>query len=262
MNKKKEVFLLVFLVVLFLGINYRFIDNNVIEFLEESDTVLVKRVIDGDTIVVDNDTHVRLLGVNTPEKGEKYYNEAKEFLNNLTLNQTVKLEYIGDKYDKYGRTLAYVILDRKNINTEQVRNGFANLYIYNNDKYTIELKQAWNECIQTNKNLCEKSTDKCSNCIKLKGLDVKTQKVILHNNCSFECDLTGWNMKDEGRKKFVFSNFILKGNGQISIVVGNKTNSESVLYWTRGDYVWTSTGDTLFLRDEKGGLILWKEINR
>ena len=258
MNKKREVFLLIFLIVLIIGINYRFLDTKLVELLDESDTGIVERVIDGDTIVVNNNTHVRLLGINTPEKNEFYYQEAKDFLNNLTLNKTIKLEYGKEKQDLYGRTLAYIILDGKNINTEQVRNGFANLYIYNNDKYTIELRQAWNECIAKEINLCEKSNDECADCIELKELNVKNQSIILHNNCSFSCDLTGWNIKDEGRKNFFFANFILGNKEDVKIIVGNKSNSENVLYWTREDYVWTSTGDTLFLRDEKGKLVLWK----
>lgn len=258
MNKRREIFFLVFLIFLLFALNYKFIDNAIINFLEESEKGIVERVIDGDTIVVNNDTHVRLLGINTPEKGEKYYNEAKNFLGNLTLNKTVKLEYIGDKYDKYGRTLAYILLDEKNINSEIVKNGFANLYIYDKDKYTSDLKRAWSECLMKNTNLCEKSDDECAKCVELKELDVKSQRVILYNNCSFECNLNGWTMKDEGRKKFVFNDLILKSNKQISIIVGNKTNTDDVLYWHDEEYVWTSSGDTLFLRDEEGKLVMWR----
>jgi micrococcal nuclease len=258
MDKRGNIFLLVFLIFLLIGINNKFLDTKVIEFLDESDFGIVKRVIDGDTIVVNNDTHIRLLGINTPEKGEKYYQEAKDFLNNLTLNKTVKLEYGKDKTDLYGRTLAYIILDEKNINIEQVRNGFANLYIYNSDKYTDELKRAWDECVSKNKNLCEKSNDECSQCIELKELNVKNQTIVFYNNCSLSCDLTGWEIKDEGRKKFIFPNLILNRNEEIKIIVGNKTNTENILFWKGDKYVWTSTGDTLFLRDEEGKLVLWE----
>jgi len=257
MNKKRNIFLLVFFMLLLFAVNYRFLDTKVIEFLEESETGIVERIVDGDTLIV-NENSTRLLGINTPEKGEKYYSEAKAFLSNLTLNKTVKLEYMGDKYDKYGRTLAYILIGEKNINTEIVRNGLGNTYIYNSDKYTNKLRQAWDECIANGKNLCEKSNNECAECIELKKLDVKTQTVILHNNCSFDCNLNKWAIKDEGRKKFVFLNFILTGNKEISIIVGNRTNSNDVLYWNDEEYVWTSGGDTLFLRDEEGKLILWR----
>ena len=257
MNKKRNIFLLVFFMLLLFAVNYRFLDTKVIEFLEESETGIVERILDGDTLIV-NENSTRLLGINTPEKGEKYYSEAKAFLSNLTLNKTVKLEYIGDKYDKYGRTLAYILIGDKNINAEIVRKGLGNAYIYNSDKYTNELREAWEGCIAKNINLCEKSNNKCAECIELKKLDVKTQTVILYNNCSFDCNLAGWNIKDEGRKKFVFLNFILTGNKEVSIIVGNRTNSKDILYWNDEEYVWTSGGDTLFLRDEEGKLILWR----
>jgi len=35
-----------------------------------------------------------------------------------------------------------------------------------------------------------------------------------------------------------------------------------ILFWKGKDYVWTSTGDTLFLRDDEGKLVLWEMYNR
>ena len=257
MNRKRDVFLLVFLILLLFAINYRFLDSKLAEFLEESEFGIVERIIDGDTLII-NGNSTRLLGVNTPEKGEKYYNEAKNFLSEKTLNKTVKLEYIGDKYDMYNRILAYIIIGEENINIEIVKGGFANLYIYNSDKYTNELKQAWKECLINNKYFCEKSDDECSNCIELKELNVKTQTIVLYNNCTFDCSLNDWIIKDEGRKKFVFNDFILNSRKEVKIIVGNKTNTRDILYWNDEEYVWTSSGDTLFLRDEEGKLVLWK----
>ena len=46
---------------------------------------IVTRVIDGDTIEINNSYKIRLSGINTPEIGECYYQEAKEFLSKLTL---------------------------------------------------------------------------------------------------------------------------------------------------------------------------------
>jgi micrococcal nuclease len=260
MSKRKEIILLTLLILLFFAINYKTIDGKITKFLKDYEYKEVVRIIDGDTIVAGNNTHIRLLGINTPEKGERYYNEAKNFLSELVSNKTIKIEYGAERYDKYKRTLAYVILNGKNINIEAVRNGFANPYIYNHDEYTSKLRSAWEECIASGKNLCEKSSDACANCIELKSLDVKNQKVTLKNNCNFNCGLTNWEIKDEGRKKFIFPEFTLKQNEEVSIIVGNKTNTEDMLYWKGEDYVWTSAGDTLFLRDGEGKLVLWREI--
>ncbi|MEK6913632.1 MAG: thermonuclease family protein [Nanoarchaeota archaeon] len=260
MNKRQQIILLTFLIFLLFVINYRTIDGKITEFLKDYEYKVVERIIDGDTIVVENNTHIRLLGINTPEKGEKYYNEAGNFLKELISNKTIRIEYGKERYDKYKRTLAYVIFDGKNINIEQIRNGFANAYIYDNDEYTNELRNAWKECIASGKNLCEKSNDECATCVELKSIDVKSQKVVLHNNCNFNCELTNWEIKDEGRKKFVFQIFILKENAEVSIIVGNKTDTDEILYWKDKDYVWTAGGDTLFLRDREGKLVLWKRV--
>ncbi|MCL4419217.1 hypothetical protein M1146_03895 [Patescibacteria group bacterium] len=60
--------------------------------------------------------------------------------------------------------------------------------------------------------------------------------------------LKNWEIKDEGRKKFIFGNFILEKNREIKITAEDFNE----------EYVWTETGDTLFLRDEEGKLVLWK----
>ena len=51
---KKEIIILLFLIGLLFIINYPFIDKAVKEFLSEHEFAIVERVIDGDTIVIDN----------------------------------------------------------------------------------------------------------------------------------------------------------------------------------------------------------------
>lgn len=258
-SKQKDVLTLIVLVILLISINYNYLDTKLTNLLSPSETTHVERVIDGDTFVIENKTSVRLLGINTPEKGELYYSEAKEFLENLTLNKTTKLEFGKDRYDKYQRILAYVYDNKNNINLEIVNNGLANYYFPSGkDKYYKKFKDAWENCIIKNMNLCEKSKDKCFGCVELKNLNYKKQEIIFYNKCSYDCNLAGWTIKDEGRKKFVFGEFALKPNKEIKIIVSNKTNTDDILYWKDEEYVWTSTGDSLFLRDDGGKLVLWK----
>ncbi len=253
MNKKKQIILLILLISLLFVINYPTLDSALENFLLESEKGFVKRIIDGDTIVINNES-IRLLGINCPEKGEKYYQEAKEFLEEMILNKDVKLE--GTKKDRYYRKLRYVFLENKNINLKIIEEGFANIYILDDKSYEKELRNAWNECLKKEKNLCEKSEDKCAGCIELKYF--KNQKIIFYNRCDFDCDLNDWTIKDEGRKKFIFGDFILSRNKEIKIIVDEGFDNENVLFWKGEDYVWTSTGDTLFLRDGEGRLVLWK----
>lgn len=233
---KKEIIIILFFIGLLFIINYPFIDKAVKEFLSEHEFAIVERVIDGDTVVIENKTSVRLLGINCPEKGEMYSEEAKKFLEELVLNKTIKLKFGKEKYDKYHRVLAYISVDGKNVNLELVEEGFANFYFPSGkDIHYEDFKKAWEDCIKENKNLCKKSIDECSKCI-----DIKNSNTII-NTCSFECDITGWRIKGEGRKTFVFSDVILESREEISF-----------------ELELTETGDTLFLRDDEGGLVLYE----
>jgi micrococcal nuclease len=259
MNKHKDIVLLTILILLFFTINYSWIDGYFVKVFENADKedFNVKRIIDGDTIVVGNDTHVRLFGINTPEKGEKYYNEAKKFLEDLILNKTIFVKSFGQ--DKYYRELGVLFLDGENINSKIIENGFANVYVLDDKTYEEDFRESWNKCLETGKNLCEKSEDECANCIIFRSL--KNQEITFYNKCDFSCDLKNWEIKDEGRKKFIFDDFILGRNQEVKIVVGNKTNSGNILYWKDETYVWTETGDTFFLRDGNGKLVLWEYFN-
>lgn len=260
MSKSKKIKLLIFLILLLIGVNYNFIDNFLKKTFIETETGVVERVIDGDTIVLyENDSHVRMLGINTPEKGEEYSAEAKQFLEMVILNKTIELKFGKQKYDLYKRKLAYVFLNEKDINLELVYEGYANFYFPSGkDSYYEDFARAWGHCLENGKYLCEKSKDECSSCVILKNLDYKTQEAVFSNICGFDCNLTNWKIKDEGRKNFIFPNFILSSNKEIKIIAGNKTNNANELFWKGEEYVWTKTGDTLFLRDDKGKLVLWK----
>jgi micrococcal nuclease len=85
-------------------------------------------VVDGDTIDVESVGRIRFVGVNTPERGEKGYQEAKDFVKSMCSGKTVFLD-IDDKkhYDKYGRVLAVVYVDNVNLNAELLKRGYAEI---------------------------------------------------------------------------------------------------------------------------------------
>ena len=71
--------LLLILLFLVSGLFYYSITGN--STLEVQNAV-VQRVIDGDTLVLEDQRKVRLKGINTPEKSTIYFEEAKNFLKN------------------------------------------------------------------------------------------------------------------------------------------------------------------------------------
>jgi endonuclease YncB( thermonuclease family) len=102
--------------------------------LHRSDLVLVRWVIDGDTIVVSNVGRVRLLGIDAPEIGRvfdtpaPFGREARERLTDLILHRWVRLEMEADgaALDAYNRRLAYVVTgDGTLVNAVMVREGLA-----------------------------------------------------------------------------------------------------------------------------------------
>ncbi|MGE3843520.1 MAG: thermonuclease family protein [Vicinamibacterales bacterium] len=100
--------------------------------LTVSESVLVQRVIDGDTIDVVGLGRVRLLGIDAPELGRPpesaapFARQAQEKLISLVLHRWVRLQYEDDRLDAYNRRLAYVLLESGVlVNAEIVRAGLA-----------------------------------------------------------------------------------------------------------------------------------------
>lgn len=91
-----------------------------------------KWVIDGDTFVAEGAGKVRLIGVDTPELGrdgkkdEPGAEKARRFLKELIGGKTVLLDYDSERFDKYGRTLAYVTTETGlSVNEELLKRGLA-----------------------------------------------------------------------------------------------------------------------------------------
>lgn len=107
--------------------------------------VKVEEVIDGDTIRVENietkETFaVRYLGIDAPELDGPAYEtcfaeQAKEENEELVLDQKLLLEFDIDKYDQFGRTLAYVYtVDESGekdifVNLELLKEGCGRFYL-------------------------------------------------------------------------------------------------------------------------------------
>lgn len=106
----------------------------------EPSQVELVRVIDGDTIVVDDggeDQRVRLLGIDTPEishgdgeTDEPCGQEAREMTEDLAGGGPVELrsDDAQPEQDRYGRTLAYVEVDGTDLSAELLEAGLAEIY--------------------------------------------------------------------------------------------------------------------------------------
>jgi micrococcal nuclease len=98
---------------------------------------VVKEVYDGDSMTVDIDlglgiwargVKLRLSRINTPELRGDSYDEgvvARDFVRGLTLNKSVLIKTIKDQKEKYGRYLAEIYIDGKNLNDMLLEHGMA-----------------------------------------------------------------------------------------------------------------------------------------
>lgn len=87
----------------------------------------IVRILDGDTVeaLLEDKTllRVRLESIDAPERGQAFSARSSEALAELVFGKDVKIDQTGK--DRYGRTLAWLHVDGKNVNEEMVRKGLA-----------------------------------------------------------------------------------------------------------------------------------------
>lgn len=134
---------------------------------DKNDTsALVVRVIDGDTIELENGQRVRYIGMDTPESVDERRNvqcfskEASNKNTELVLNKQVRLEKDISETDKYGRLLRYVYIGDIFVNDFLVREGYAHSSSYPpdikyRDKFRLSEQYAravniglWSSCLE------------------------------------------------------------------------------------------------------------------
>ena len=103
---------------------------------------LVVKVYDGDTItVLDGNMRqhkIRFFGIDAPEKSQSFGKRSQENLAYLIAGRHVEVDV--QTTDRYGRSVGVVYLDGKDINKQQVADGYAWAYmqyggqVYKNDE--------------------------------------------------------------------------------------------------------------------------------
>ena len=113
---------------------------------EANNNSRVIEIIDGDTLRLENNMEVRLVGLQAPKiaLGRKKFkpwplgNEAKRALSDLTLNKPVTLYYGGRKMDRYGRALAHLFLDDGTwVQGEMLKRGMARVYSFADNRSVV-----------------------------------------------------------------------------------------------------------------------------
>ncbi len=134
MNRNRRKILYLLLLILIFGAYYFFAKT---EKAPDSAEYTVLKVIDGDTVIIDDakNSRVRYLGIDTPEighqdsPGDPMSKEATDFNADFVQGEKVRLEFDKGKYDVYGRLLAYVYVGDVLVNEELLREGLASVLI-------------------------------------------------------------------------------------------------------------------------------------
>ena len=121
------------------------------------ETQNVVSAIDGDTVIFGTGEHARLIGIDTPERNQQFYSEAKEYLASLVEGKQVNIHYDKETRDQYGRLLIYMNLETGEfVNEEMIHSGLAKVYSFApNFKHHDHLVEIQRESIEAKRGLWE-----------------------------------------------------------------------------------------------------------
>ena len=244
-SKRILAFFLVIFLLAILSIFYPQLQNltgHATQQETSKEQAILLRVIDGDTIEINSSEHIRLLGINTPEKKMPFSNESKSFLEQF-VNKTILLEKDKEDTDKYQRKLRYIYFENRFLNQEILELGLANSYYSDDLKYKTLLLNSESQARSLKIGVWTQSQDSCSSCIYLKTLNATGEFFIIGNNCSFYCELNGWFVKDAGRNTFYLKPLF--------------ANREEIYYSKNNSSIWNNDQDQFFMFDKKGYLVIF-----
>ena len=102
----------------------------------------MKEILDSETIKLNNDLIIKLLGI---KKNPKKIEDAKNYLENKTNKQKVFLKFDNLKYDKKNNLLCYLYLQNKTfINAHLIKEGLT----FVNNETDFKYKEKFNNLAQ------------------------------------------------------------------------------------------------------------------
>jgi endonuclease YncB( thermonuclease family) len=240
MEKRKAFFLALILTLALYNISF------VSESLKSPslEKIRIVRIIDGDTLELENNKIVRLVNINTPEKSDALYEKSFLFLKSFE-NQSVNVEFLGK--DKYNRHLAR-IYSPDYLNLEIVSEGLGSKFLVQNSELDL-FNKAENLAVENQKGIWKHS--KYFGCFSVE-IDKKDEYLTLTNNCE-KINLFNWKIKDESRKIFSFPETSSK---EITLYSSKGNSNNSVLFWNNAQDIWNNDRDTLYLFDEFDKIVL------
>lgn len=237
--------------------------------------VSVVSVIDGDTLDVSLDgvvETVRLIGINAPERGECFADEATAALERLVAAGPVRLGADTSDRDGYGRLLRYVFVGEEHVNAALVEGGFAIARRYPPDTARADELEAAEERARADEvgmwgpGGCA-ATGARTEAVRLEvhadapgddNTNLNGEWVAIHNDGAGDIDLGGWTLKDESAShRYVFdAATTVPAGGTIRLYTGCGQDTATERYWCNdGSAVWNNSGDTAYLLNRDGKIV-------
>jgi micrococcal nuclease len=231
-------------------------------------------VIDGDSLVVvlhlgeGQREEVRLIGIDAPEAGEPFADEARTALETLTRDPEVRLETGAEMRDQYGRLLAYVFAGAEPtspdvfINAELLRRGLATVYtVPPNVKYLDGLERAEAEAHTAGAGMWSATKAGPLEIVQVEydppgddTLDLNQEYIVFRVLATGS--LHGYSVEDESGKHFDFPDRSYQKGQTIKLHSGRGANTATDLYWgVSGSAIWNNDGDTVKVLDPQGHIV-------
>jgi micrococcal nuclease len=227
------------------------------------ETATVAQIVDGDTVDLRDGRTVRYIGLNTPERDQPYYNEAKEANRRLVEGKTVALEWDVETVDQYGRNLAYLWVDGVLVNREIVWQGFANAFtVPPNVRYEAEIRAAEQAAREAGRGLWAGSEATLA-IVHIEadapGSDSDNPNgewIEIANQGDSPVQMIDFTLKDEANHIYTFGDFTVPPDQSFRLYSGQGQDNPDELYWgLSGESIWNNDGDAAFLRDGEGALV-------
>lgn len=229
--------------------------------------VQVKRVYDGDTVLLEDGRTVRYLGVNAPEYQEPFYLKAKQLNESLVLGREVRLEFDQEKADGRDRLLAYVYVGHEMVNARLVQAGLAHaFFIGPNRKHNALLLRLQAEAQQRKDGIW--SARGRVRDLKITNVhpvdptqdDRYPSYVRIANLGTTTIRLTGYVLSSEEGQSYLFPDVSVDPGHTVIVSSGCAQDGvdargQLVVHRCSKGPVWDSNEDTAFLKDPSGSLV-------
>jgi endonuclease YncB( thermonuclease family) len=234
-------------------------------------TTYATRIIDGDTIEIAGEERVRLLGIDTPEKGQYFYEEARDRLKDIIGGREIVLEPDTTDRDKYDRLLRYVYVNRTElVNIMLVEEGLARVLVIPPDRgYEEELLEAEAWARQKLLGLWKYDHIEDAYCIGIFYMrynamgddreNLNDEYVEFRNSCEHDVDMGGWELTDKAGHLYGFHGFTAPAKAKFRLRTGAGDDTNEDLYWGSTMPIWNNGGDTVVVWNAGGEVVLRHE---